>query len=176
MTGGHFDEILTVGGKSNSLGKVSDVIREVLDNQALLAELYSCMFNPDPWVRMRAADAYEKVCREHPEWVEPYIDRIQAELSGDDQQASIQWHLAQIYQQVKLTPEQEQRALNWLASILSSNQIDWIVAANAMKALAHFTKTGDFAQDQLIRLLTVQLSHKSSAVVKKANKLLSDFS
>lgn len=170
----YFEKMLAVGGKSNSLGRVSDVIHEVLNDRSRLNELYDCMFDSDPWVRMRAADAFEKVCREHPEWIEPYIDRMQNELSDDNQQASIQWHLAQIYQQVNLTAPQKQRALTWLADMLSSNQADWIVAANAMKTLAYFTNSGDFAKPELIRLLKIQLKHKSNAVVKKANKLLDD--
>lgn len=170
------EEILLVGGKSNSLGRVNEVIGKVLKDKTLLDELYGCMFSEDPWVRMRAADAFEKVCREHPEWIEPYIDRIQVELSDARQQPSIQWHLAQIYQQVRLTTEQKQNALSWLAELLSSNEIDWIVAANSMKALVYFTQNGDYSRDALVGLLRVQLNHKSNSVVKKANEFLSDFS
>ena len=168
--------MLSVGGKSNSLGMVNEVINKVLKDRTLLDELYDCMFSIDPWVRMRAADAFEKVCREHPKWIEPYISRIQAELSDISQQPSIQWHLAQIYQQVNLTTEQKQNALSWLTELLSSNEIDWIVAANSMRALAYFTQNGDYPKDKLVSLLRIQLNHKSNTVVKKANKFISDFS
>jgi len=167
---GSFETLLLVGGKSNSLGKVDEVIRMVLADKSLLKELYGCMFHVDPWVRMRAADAFEKVCRKHPEWIEPYVDRIQEELSGPDQQASIQWHLAEIYRQVTLTSEQKQHALNWLVGRLSSIDVDWIVAANTMTALAYFVEKGDFSKEKLLGLLKIQLDHKSKSVVKKATK------
>lgn len=172
----NFAEILAVGGKSNSLGNVNEIIRKVLKDKTLIDELYSCMFSTDPWVRMRAADAFEKVCREHPEWIEPYVSRIQTELADTSQQASIQWHLAQIYPQVALTAEQKQNALSWLTNLLSSSEIDWIVAANSMKALAYFTHSGDYSRKELVGLLRIQLNHRSNTVVKKANKFISDFS
>jgi hypothetical protein len=171
-----FETVLTIGGKSNSLGKADEVIAEVLNDRSRLGELYGCMFSEDAWVRMRAADAFEKVCREHPEWIEPYIDRIQAELSDPGQQASIQWHIAQIYPQVSLNDEQKRHALTWLAGTLSSNEIDWIVAANAMKTLVYFTEQGDFAKEKLMPLLRIQLQHKSNAVVKRANKFIGELS
>ncbi len=142
-----------------------------MEDKVLLDKLYACMFSEDPWVRMRAADTFEKVCREHPDWIEPYIDRLQTELSTTSQ-PSILWHLAQIYPQVQLTTDQKQFALAWLTKLLSTSDADWIVAANAMQALAYFTQKGDYLTDDLIRLLTIQRSHKSKAVVKKANKLI----
>lgn len=175
MTIQKMEETLSIGGKSNSLSKVDEVIREVLKDKTLLNELYGCMFSQDPWVRMRAADAFEKVCRQHPEWIEPYINKMQAELSGLDQQPSIQWHLAQIYQEVNLTDEQKRKALSWLAKVLSSDEIDWIVAANSMKTLAYFTQNGDFPKDALVDLLRIQLHHKSNTIVKKAQKYINDF-
>lgn len=175
MASGHFEEMLSVGGKSNSLGRVNDVIQEVFSDKTLVEELYACMFSENAWVRMRAADAFEKVCREYPERIEPYIDRIQKELSGS-RQPSIQWHIAQIYQEVSLTDEQKKGALKWLTDLLSTKEIDWIVAANAMTALVYFTKRGNFTKKKLIRLLEIQLSHKSNAVRKKANKFIDEIS
>lgn len=171
----NFEATLMVGGKSNSLGLAAQVISQVLQDQSLLDELYQCMFSHDAWVRMRAADAFEKVCREHPDWIEPYIDRLQRELAGPEQQASIQWHLAQIYPQVTLTAKQKQHALTWLRTTLSSPTIDWIVAANCMQALAFFTKNGDFSQKALLDLLKIQQHHASKSVVKKANKIAEEF-
>lgn len=171
-----FEEILMVGGKSNSLGRVNDVISAVLHDKSLLEELYACMFSEDAWVRMRAADAFEKVCREHPEWIEPYVDRLQSELSGPAQQPSIQWHLAQIYRQVPLTDRQKQHAIKWLTAVLASGDADWIVTAEVMKTLVYFTKNGDFAKDALIPLLKLQLQHRSKSVMKKADQLIDELS
>lgn len=116
-------------------------------------------------------DAIEKICREHPEWILPYIDRFQSELATCEQ-PSIQWHLAQIYSEVSLNPAQKFKAINWLKSLLSSADIDWIVSTNAMKTLVQFAKDGSVSQEDAEALIKVQQKHRSKSVVKKANNLL----
>jgi hypothetical protein len=167
----YFVEMLSVGGKSNSLGKVDEVIKLVLSDRSRLGELYDCLFFDDAWVRMRAADAFEKICRQHPDWLLPYIDRFPEGLAKSNQ-PSIQWHLAQIYRQVDLTTEQKSFAIYWLKQLLSTKEVDWIVAANAMDTLAQFTEDGSVSENELVALLKIQQQHKSKAVVKRANKLL----
>lgn len=171
---GSFADLLAVGGKANSLGRVNDVIELVLGDQTRLEELYNCLFNEDAWIRMRAADALEKICRQHPDWLLPYIDRFSKELTSSSQ-ASIQWHLAQIYREVNLTAQQKRFAISWLTNLLSTKEVDWIVAANAMDTLAQFAKDGALPAANLISLLKVQQQHKSNAVIKRANKLLAEF-
>lgn len=166
-----FAVMLTAGGKSNSLGRVSEVIEAVLKDRSRLGELYDCLFHEDAWARMRAADALEKICREHPDWIEPFIDRIQAELTGTGQ-ASIIWHLAQIYRQVNLNDKQRETAITWLKKQISSKDADWIVSANTMDTLFEFTRRGHFPAPELTELLETQRRHKSAAVVKRATKLL----
>ncbi len=166
-----FVEMLSSGGHANSLGRVNEIIEVVLQDASRLDELYDCVFADDAWVRMRAADALEKICREHPEWLTPYIDRFQKELSTSTQ-ASIQWHLAQIYEQVPLTDTQKGIALHWLRELLSTEDVDWIVAANAMDTLMKFTKEGSFSVAEMTKLLKIQQHHKSDAVIKRATKRL----
>jgi len=166
-----FAEMLMHGGHANSLGRVNEVIEIVLSEKSRLDELYNCLFHEDAWVRMRAADALEKICRKQPDWLLPYIDRFQDELSSSTQ-PSIQWHLAQIYEQVSLTDKQKQAAQNWLQALLTTKDVDWIVAANAMDALAKFTKDGSFPASDMTKLLKIQQHHKSNAVIRRATKLL----
>ncbi|MGF7228596.1 MAG: HEAT repeat domain-containing protein [Candidatus Saccharibacteria bacterium] len=168
-----FSEMLVVGGHANSLGRVNDIIELVLDDESRLDELYSCLFDEDAWVRMRAADALEKICRQHSDWLQPYINKFQDELATSAQ-PSIQWHMAQIYREVDLTDKQKQRAISWLKQLLSTKDVDWIVAANAMDTLVQFTKGGFFPRTELAPLLKVQQQHKSNAVVRRANKLLAE--
>lgn len=166
-----FAAMLSEDGKKNSLGRVNDVIESVLAEPSQLEELYLTMFDDDAWVRMRAADGFEKICRVHPEWTGAYIDRIQTELDKSEQ-ASIQWHIAEIYCQVALNETQKKHALEWLKNLLETPNVDWIVAGDAMKALVYFNTKDEFATDELKRLLRVQLKHKSKAIRKKADKLL----
>jgi hypothetical protein len=166
-----FTSILAVGGKSNSLGRAGEVVAMVAADQTRLEELYLCLFEEDAWLRMRAADSLEKVCRVHPEWLTSYTERLFTEVATSSQ-PSIQWHLAQIFAEIALTPTQKQRAIKWLEERLRDKNVDWIVAANVMKTLVQFTKEGSIAKNDAIRLIEAQLTHHSSSVRKKATKLL----
>ncbi len=170
-----YAEMLAAGGRSNSLGRVDEVIGSVLDDRHRLEELYACLFDDDAWIRMRAADALEKVCRRQPGWLLPFVDRFLDEL-GSSTQASIRWHLAQVYRQVDLTPDQQRRATRWLQELLCTEDVDWIVAANAMDTLAQFTRDGAFPAADLVALVHVQQRHRSRAVVRRADKLLAALS
>lgn len=166
-----FKTMLAEGGKKNSLGRAEEVVQVVLGDKNRLEELYSCLFLEDAWVRMRAADALEKVCRSQPEWLESYIDRFFIDLA-ENTQPSIQWHIAQIFGEVILTPRQQQRALAWLTERLQTLNVDWIVAANSMDTLMKFVEKGQYPKDQFRVLLVLQQSHHSKSVVRRATKLL----
>ena len=168
-------DMLAVGGKKNSLGRVNDVIELILADKTRLDELYSCLFNEDAWIRMRAADALEKICRQHPEWILPYIDRFPAELHQSSQ-PSIQWHVAQIYREVSLTDQQKSIAIKWLEQLLSNKEVDWIASANAMDTLAQFVRDGDVSKSEYIKLLEIQQGHTSKSVVRRATKILESLS
>jgi hypothetical protein len=170
-----FSKMLAVGGKSNSLGRVDEVIHLVLHDPQRLDELYHCLFEEDAWRRMRAADALEKICRQQPKLLLPYVDRFPDELCTSSQ-PSVQWHVAQMYREIQLTTEQKRFAIDWLKHLLSNKNIDWIVAANAMETLIQFTKDGSFEAAEMISLLKIQQNHKSSAVTKRADKFLIELS
>lgn len=166
-------DILMVGGKTNSLGIANEVINIVLADKSTLGELYECLFADDAWVRMRAADSLEKVCRVHPAWIEPYVDRMLNDLTIHTQ-PSIQWHLAQIFAEVDLSNDQRRRIIAWLKRLLSSKDIDWIVSANAMKTLVQFHHDGQIVKSELVSLFELQRQHNSNTVRKKASQFLQD--
>lgn len=168
-----FAEKLAIGGKTNSLGLAEEVVQEVLNDKTRLEELYNCLFESDAWLRMRAADSLEKVCRVHPEWFESYVDRILQEM-GNSTQPSLQWHVAQMLVEVTLTHAQHQEAVDWLKARLEDKDVDWIVAANAMNSLVQFTKEGLIPKTETIALIEGQQSHHSQSVRKRAAKLLAE--
>lgn len=169
-----FSTILAVGGKSNSLGRSDEIIQAVLQDRSYIEELYACMFSEDVWVRMRAVDVLEKICRQRPEWLLPYVDRFIADFHTSDQ-PSVQWHLAQIYRQVSLTDHQRKMIMRWLEVLGSTVSTDWIVAANTMVTLAQFTRAGYYPVNDLIKILLMQQQHASNAVNRRANKYLTEF-
>lgn len=55
------------GGDFRSIGKSNEVVTEVLTDPKLFNDLFSGLFDTDPLVRMRTADAVEKITAEKPE-------------------------------------------------------------------------------------------------------------
>lgn len=163
--------MLRDGGHANSLGRAEEVVQIVLADNSRLPELYMCLLEEDAWVRMRAADAFEKVCRVQPNWIRPYIDRWFKEL-GQSTQPSIQWHFAQILGGVSLSTSQQELAQAWLSDKLQTTETDWIVAASSMNTLLQFVRAGQYSEKRLKALLEIQQGHHSKSVVKRATKLL----
>ena len=170
-----FSVVLAEGGKTNSLGRAAEVVDCVLGDQNRLEELYDCIFDDDAWVRMRAIDSFEKICRVHPEWFTEYTERLLTDVAVSSQ-ASIQWHVAQLLGEMSLTDSQKQRAVIWLLDKGSNSQVDWIVASNVMATLAQFVRGGAVSRSQFSKVLGAQTHHRSPAVRKRAAKLRAESS
>lgn len=166
-----YEEILSAGGKTNSLGRAAEVIEDVYKNPKKLNELFVCISADNPWVRMRASDSFEKIIKEKPEWVQPYLDAIFSSLTKSSQ-PSVQWHLAQIFMEVELAPEQQRLALRWLMDKIKTIDVDWIVAVNVMKALLYFHSKDQVSIGELQPLFETQKVHSSKTVRKKAAEFL----
>lgn len=168
-----FADIFKEGGKKNTLGRAEEVLQIVVNDHSRLDELYQCLFDDDAWVRMRAVDTLEKVCRVHPDWLEPYVERLLGEVAAIDQ-ASIQWHLAEFFTEINFSPDQRERAIKIMKRNISSKDADWIVASNTMGALAKFVADNILPASELIPLLKIQQTHHSKAVVKRATRILDE--
>ena len=166
-----FADMLTVGGKKNSLGRAEEIVQIVLADQSRLEELYRCLFEDNAWVRMRAVDALEKVCRVHTEWLKPYVEKLLTDVAAIDQ-PSIQWHLAQMFREIDLSRDERRRAIDLMKHTISSVNVDWIVSSNTMETLAAYTTEEVLPAAEVVPLLEVQQTHHSNAVVKRATRLL----
>ena len=67
---------LLMGGDRRSIGRVDEVLELVLGQPKRVGELAKLLWDSDAVVRMRAADALEKISRERPEWIENFKDEI----------------------------------------------------------------------------------------------------
>jgi hypothetical protein len=171
MTNGAGLRTRLTGGKPNSLGDVPQVVAEILVDPQLLPDLYDCLFSDDQWVRMRAGDALEKVCRVHPDWFIPCVPKLLGEVA-EINQASVKWHLAQMLGEIDLTDAQRVRAVSILTTNLADPNVDWIVASHCMETLSQFAKDGSVSVESVRPLIEKQLEHRSKAVGKRARKLL----
>jgi len=64
------------GGDRRSIRGVSEVVRQVMADPGLFPVLFAGMVDPDPLVRMRSADAIEKITASQSEYLGPYKKRL----------------------------------------------------------------------------------------------------
>ena len=64
------------GGDRRSIAKANQIGKLILSEPKRFAELLNCLWDEDPIVRMRAADAAEKVTLARPEFLKPYKQEL----------------------------------------------------------------------------------------------------
>ena len=126
-----------VGGDRRSIGNSNAVVCKVLGNPSLFAALFSGMLSDDPVLRMRAADAVEKVTAQRPEYLQPYKHQLLAQVAGIEQK-EVRWHAAQMLPRLELNEAELAEALHILFRYL--NDRSSIVKTCAMQALADLAK------------------------------------
>jgi HEAT repeat protein len=121
------------GGDRHSIGRSNEAVALVLEKPELFDVLISGMTLDDPLVRMRCADAAEKVTVIHPEYLRPYKRTLIEDLSRIEQQ-EVRWHVAAMLSRLPLTAKEQQRVVEILLSY--TNDRSSIVRTIAMQALA----------------------------------------
>jgi hypothetical protein len=131
------------GGNKRKLNN-QPIIDTVLHDPVRVGELFECVIDEDEYVRMRASDALEKVCRSDPSIVQPLKTRVLNEMSAIDQ-PGVQWHYAQIVDKLQLNPQETAKVIRKLQYNFETYD-DWITRNITMEVL------GDFAfHDQALR-------------------------
>ena len=166
-------EALLAGGDPRSLRNAAIVIDAASRQPERLAELVQCVFSPDQIIRMRASDALEKVCRAHPALLRPFVPQLLGEMSRIEQ-ASVQWHLAQILTEVELDETEQAAAITILEHNLDTSG-DWIVTNLTLQALATFARTSPATRTRLIERLHRYQDSPYKSVSSRAQKLLAEF-
>lgn len=100
---------MLTGGDRRSIGQVDHVVDLVEQRPELFGQLIVSMTDVDPLVRMRSADAVEKLTVAHPQWLAPYVNELLGPVAEIDQQ-EVQWHLAELLPRLDLTTDERARA------------------------------------------------------------------
>jgi hypothetical protein len=101
---------------------------------ARFAELWACLTDDDPLVRMRAADALEKLTRENWSLLAPYKNALLAH-SADDGTAEVRWHLVAMMSRLPLSAKEAEAAIIYLDDLLQGDP-SRIVRVMALQAAA----------------------------------------
>jgi hypothetical protein len=159
------------GGDFRSIGNSNEVVEEVLNNPVLFDAVFKAMLNEDPLVRMRAADAVEKITRDYPEYLQPYKTDLVKNVAAVNQQ-EVRWHTAQMIPRLILTKEERTTSAEILFRYLEDDSK--IVQTNALQALADLS-TGDVVFRQKVFQVVEKLTKTGSPAVKnRALKLLEE--
>jgi hypothetical protein len=160
---------LLEGGDRRSIGRADEVAENVSHNPALFPELMQCLWSRDPVVRMRAADATEKVTRTLPDLLRPYKKELLNLTAGAAQQ-ELQWHLAAMVPRLPLSPRERRLAFSSLTAYLRS--CSSIVKTCALQGLADLA-----VDDSTLRAAATKILHQSTrngtpAMKARSRKLL----
>jgi hypothetical protein len=161
------------GGDRRSIRGVVEVVRNVLENPKLFPDVFHGMSNADPLVRMRCADALEKITVEHPEYLDPYKQSI-IELAQTAEQQEVRWHLAQLLSRLELNRPQRRRVVKILERYLTDRSS--IVKTFAMQTLADMALRDAGLRGPIMKQLQTLTRTGTPAMKSRGRKLLARMS
>jgi hypothetical protein len=159
------------GKDRRSIGRADEVARLVLREPRRFRELFTCLWNENPVLRMRAADAAEKVSAKKPR----LLDRHKAELLGllaETEQIELRWHLALMVPRLRLSATEQQRAAAALQRYLEDRSS--IVRTFALQGLADLARNDDALHRKVKQLLEDSMQSGTPAMKARARKLLKE--
>ena len=160
------------GGDRRSVGRACSVAAIVLHRPALFRQLIKGMWHEDPLIRMRAADAAEKISLKKPELLEPFKHELLGLLAEAEQQ-ELRWHLAQMVPRLDLSSNERALASHTLRTYLDDRSS--IVKTFAMQALADLAAPDKRLLPETMELLSNLTRTGTPAMRARGRKLLARF-
>ena len=160
---------LLSGNDRRSIGKSDDVVALVVKNEKLFDELFNCLYSNNEVIRMRAADAIQKIVELKPDIIKKYKHEILNDIAKIDQQ-EIRWHVAQLIPHLGLIKADVPIAFKFLNGYL--NDESKIVKTFSMQALADLTDIDLNLNKKVITIIEKQMKQGSPAVLSRGRKLL----
>jgi hypothetical protein len=127
---------MLAGGDRRSIGRANEVVVLAMQRPTCVAWLIECLWDADERVRMRAADAAEKISRDRIGLLEPYKAPLLGLLAETAQQ-EMRWHLAVMVPRLKLRSAECRRVAEILQRYLEDRSS--IVRTCAMQGLSDLT-------------------------------------
>lgn len=160
---------LLTGGDRRSTGRSEEVVQIVLADPARFGEVFAGLEDPDPLLRMRAADALEKVTARRPELLRPYKTDL-LDLAARAGQQEVRWHLAQMLPRLDLDSTERQAAFESLVRYLDDRSR--IVVTFAMQALADLAQADPALMLEVLPHIERLAQSESPAIRSRGKKLL----
>jgi hypothetical protein len=157
------------GGDRRMVRGVDEVVEQVRAQPALFGQLIAGMQSDDPLIRMRSADAAEKLTVDHPEWLQPHKRILLNDISKCEQQ-EVRWHVAQMLPRLSLTKKGRDQAMQLMRSYLQDRTR--IVQVSALQAMSDLCRQDVALKPQVVDIIHTQLAQGSPAVQARCRRLL----
>ena len=109
------------GGDLRSDGVSNEVAEFILDNPALIDELFDGLDSPNAVIRGRTADALEKVAREKPELFSSRLSKL-IQIAENDEVAMVKMHLAMLLGHLVVLDERTDEITTALYALLDDDR------------------------------------------------------
>lgn len=160
-----------MGGDRRSIGKSNKIAKLILSDPKQFSELFQCLWHEDPIVRMRAADAAEKVTVTRPELLQPHKQELLG-LLAETEQIELRWHLALMVPRLWLSAPERKRVLAALQRYLDDRSS--IVKTFALQGLADLARQDASLVESVKSTLEESLRTGTPAMRARARKLLKE--
>jgi len=160
---------LLEGGDRRSIGRADQVAAIVAKDPERFPELIAGLWSTDPFVRMRAADAAEKVTRRHPELLKPYKKELLG-LMNEAREQELRWHLAVMIPRLPLNARERQTTISSLNSYLEDRSS--IVKTFALQGLADLAQDEPGIRPEVMKTLRAATRNGTPAMKARSRKLL----
>lgn len=162
------------GSDRRSIGKANQVATQILHQPNLFPQLVELLWHDDPIIRMRAADAAEKISAKNPAFLQPHKSALLG-LAAEATQPELRWHLALMLPRLKLTNLERTRTIATFRTYL--NDRSSIVKTFALQSLFDLSlpsaKSDPALHSELLDLLQQSTRTGTAAMKARARKLLS---
>jgi hypothetical protein len=161
------------GGDRRSIGHSDEVASQVLADPALFGELIEAISDDDPLVRMRAADAAEKVSAQQPRLLGPFKRKLIGEIAQLPQ-PEVRWHFCQMAPRLDLTARERQTVFDLMVSFL--NDDSRIVRTFSIQGMADLAEQDRALRASANAVIDRMKADPSPAVRARCRKLLAALS
>jgi hypothetical protein len=160
---------LLEGEDRRSIGCSERVAAIVSKNHALFPELIKGWWSGDPLVRMRAADATEKIARKIPDLLRPYKKELLG-LMAQAEEPELRWHLAVMTPRLPLNSKERQLVTRVLSRYLGDGSS--LVKTFALQGLADLTVDDPSIRSEVVEILRQATRQGTPAMKARSRKLL----
>jgi len=148
----------------------NEVVKQVLGKPELFNELFLGLTNDNPGIRMRSADALEKISLKKPVLLQPFKKQL-LEIGKNSTQQEVQWHIAQMLAYLEFTPKEREEVIKILNHYLGTTKSN-IVKVFSLQTLTELCEDNPKMRNALIQTIIKEMRSGSPAVISRGQKLL----